>query len=423
MAEIEIKYNRYPSVNGLIEKVKPTIENNERRLELIQGAIVVPIVCDLKQLFSKFEQIHKGEDVLLTDYEKRNLSFHFYEMEKDLIDYYLNIYLTNHWNKLCIKGLMHAIVLYYNDKKIVDKLRRVLSNQLDDFTPIELLAYEYLIEDNGPNLLAEQLRHNKMPVEKAPTYLLLQLSMFTYPYFEDVMKEYFGVYSKFTIDNDFGLEVALSAYNKTRFNKILLPEIILRISKEFVGENTKAYFIKVCKLLIGDPNDYSLWQDHTLSNVEKGALMKARHIIRCWMFEKAIERVFDGAKGDYHAERSKFWKQYAKRLLEYNKDAQINTFFRVYTSESEKFQYLKFLGWNNFYRLYRQSETVVIMRFGVYTIVEFCLVVVCMSTRKYLTNQHVLIILYGLKRLYMTPTILNVQIQKCFTMTYFVVIF
>ena len=266
---------------------------------------------------------------------------------------------------------MHAIVLYYNDKKIVDKLRRVLSNQLDDFTPIELLAYEYLIEDNGPNLLAEQLRHNKMPVEKAPTYLLLQLSMFTYPYFEDVMKEYFGVYSKFTIDNDFGLEVALSAYNKTRFNKILLPEIILRISKEFVGENTKAYFIKVCKLLIGDPNDYSLWQDHTLSNVEKGALMKARHIIRCWMFEKAIERVFDGAKGDYHAERSKFWKQYAKRLLEYNKDAQINTFFRVYTSESEKFQYLKFLGWNNFYRLYRQSETVVIMRFGVYTIVEF----------------------------------------------------
>ena len=73
MAEIEIKYNRYPSVNGLIEKVKPTIENNERRLELIQGAIVVPIVCDLKQLFSKFEQIHKGEDVLLTDYEKRNL--------------------------------------------------------------------------------------------------------------------------------------------------------------------------------------------------------------------------------------------------------------------------------------------------------------------------------------------------------------
>lgn len=371
MAELEIKYNKYPSVSALIDKIKPTIENNVKRLDLIQGAIVVPIVCDLQQLYDKFEQIFKGSDILLTDYEKRNLSFHFYEMEEDLVKYYLDTYLISNWNKLCIKGLMHAIVLYYNDKKIVGKLRNLLSNQLDDFTPVELLAYEYLIDNKGPSLLAEQLRRNKILVEKAPTYLLLQKSMFSYPYFEEVMKEFFRVYSKFTIDDDFGLKVALQAYNKVRFNKILLPKIIIRISKDFVGDNTKAYFIKLCKHLIGEPNDHSLWQDHTLDNSEKSALTQARHIIRCWMFEKAIERVFEGAKGDYHAERSKFWKRYAKRLLEHNKDAPITSFFRVYTSELEKLQYLKFLGWNNFYRLYQQAETVVIMRFGIYTIVEF----------------------------------------------------
>jgi hypothetical protein len=57
--------------------------------------------------------------------------------------------------------------------------------------------------------------------------------------------------------------------------------------------------------------------------------------------------------------------------LEFNPDTPVNNFFRIYTSEPQKVAYLNTLGWNNVNRLDQQSETVVIMRFGDYSIVEY----------------------------------------------------
>ena len=371
MSEIKIKYNTYPSIENMLKNIESIVDNNVHRLDMIQSTITLPIVCDLDEIFKKIELISKGADITLTDFEQGNLSFHFYEMKEDNVNFYLNKYLTNNWNKVCIKGLLHSITQYYHNNHLIEQLRKIVYSHIDDLTPVELLAFEYLHDKNGTKNLAEYLRNNKFPVIKAPTYVLLQSSMFSYCFFEDVMLEYFSKYDKFTTELDFGLETALITYNKRHFNKIIIPKILIRISKQPVSEYCKTYFIKLGKTMIGDPNNKSLWQDNTLKETESNALIKAHHIIRSWILGNAISRVLKGSSNDYYELRSRFWERYASTLLKFNQDALVDTFFRVYTSDQNKINYLRNLGWNNFYQLRTQSETIVLMRFGEYTIAEF----------------------------------------------------
>lgn len=371
---LKIKYNNYPSIGGLIKQLNKTVEDNIKLLRVFQDEITPAPICKIEILLEKLKKNMSGEKVVFSLSEQSSLAYYFCEFEDVYRDYYLNEYLPKHWNKSLVKGLMHSILHYYDIKFVVDSIRNVLNKNLDGLSLLQKDAYQYFATDEGHMKLGEELRRRKVSVVNAPSYVLMQNTMFVYPYFQYVIKAFFGNRSVVNQDLKEELKAALSAYNNSKFNRILLPIIVVAASKNrVITKETKDNCISLCNEFIAPYNEYPRWMDDTLSDSEKSSLRDAHHVIKRWILERAIIYVFNGgADNDYLSARSRFWKDYTGTLLQMNEGQDICKFFKVYSTNRDIRTNLNIKGIGAHSFLYQTTdETVVLMRFGDYSIVEF----------------------------------------------------
>ena len=381
-----IKYSsiRYKSVEAFVrDKLKPIVDAQIQQLQLISGDICnIPSDANLQAVIGRLEEIKATNYGVLSVRDLRILSFHIVALPAPLRDYFLDKYLVKNWKPQILNGLMHSLLLCWNSL-FAERIRKLLQSHENEMSSLQVSAFRYMKFPSGCNMLADYLYNHRISIIDSPPLVLLQDNMFHYSFFEDVMIAYFN---KRTVDMGvlMLLEEALERHNVERFNKILIPIIVLKAYNNKVSEEIRKELIAVAIQLIGNPNDLTYWQDDTLNEEQRRNLLQARHILRTWMIARLIDKVFTKAASTSYPDRARFWKKYAEHLLTQNDDSRpflkvlsTSTLSTILVGEERRF----------YRRLYQGSDnTALLMRFGDYTLVEL-LEGGCMYVYKNMHNQ------------------------------------
>lgn len=367
-----LKYHpiEYKKVGVFVrEELKPIVDMEIKKLHLLGNDLTtIPSCRNLKEIIVKLQGIQSSGIGMLTSYELQTLTFHLIDLPEALREYFLSQYISDNWKQVAIRGLMHSLMHFW-DKSFAEQIRNILITHRKEMLSLQAEAFKYMDSTTSVTKLSTYLYDHEISVLNAPQFVLLQEEMYHYPYFEDVILDYFS-HTKVLLDTVSMAEKALRKHNVARFDKILLPQLIIKANtKESLGEDIKQELIRVSKEHIGEANDVSAWQDDTLNNDQKGKLLKARQIIRTWQIIRVIENVFQRGARDSYPDRARFWRRYARYLLTLNDDTQ--PYLRVMSTYGlsdilnidERKLYYK--------RLYQgQENTAILMRFGEHTIVE-----------------------------------------------------
>lgn len=361
---------KYPTVESLMHKVQPIVDAEIQKLRLIDAMITAPKVCaDLNVILAKLQEIMDGKEYKLTLFELQTISYHCADLSEELLTFFLCKYLFTDWNKFAIKGLMHSILLHWGTP-LVNKIIPVLLEHIDDMSDVQLAAFDYFKTKESPIELGKILQKKNVEISQSPRYVLLQDAMFTYPYFQPVIRAYFGK-TKITLSLIDKMLDTIVKHKRSQLAKLLLPDTVIRAKSAIgIGEDIKTKLIAACISTIGEPDDISKWGGDNLSEEDNVRLQQCRAIIRTWRISRVIELVFTTAGGGEYKDRAPFWKTFAGALIEMNGD---NTqFLRVYTNNS--IPGITPEDWKQFSRKYSgwriSSKTAILMRFGDWTIVE-----------------------------------------------------
>lgn len=361
---------KYPPVESFIHKVQPIVDAEIEKLRLMEAMIDAPKVCaDLNVIIGKLQEIRDGSEYRLALFELQTIAYHCADLSEDLLTFFLSKYLLSDWNKFAIKGLMHTTLLHWGTP-LVEKILPVLLEHIDEMSDVQLAAFDYFDTKESPAELGKFLHKKDVEIVKAPRYVLLQDAMFTYPYFQPVIRAYYGA-TKITIEMIDEMLDTIVKHKHLRLAKMLLPDTVIRAKSTIgIGDDIKKKLIAACISTIGEPNDISKWNGDSLSDEDNVRLQQCRTIIRTWRISKVIETVFTNAGGGEYKDRAPFWKTFAGALIQMNGD---NTqFLRVYTNYS--IPGITPEDWRQFCRKYSgyktSSKTAVLMRFGDWTIVE-----------------------------------------------------
>lgn len=362
----------YGSVESFVQKnLKPIVDAQVKQLQLLSdGLSNVPSVKNLDDIIRKLAKIKESGVGKLSAYELQTLTFHLMSIqEEDLRNYFIRDYLTENWKPIALRGLMHSILLYWN-MPIVTDVRSIVYHYKADMSELQKEAFVFMSSSSADADLATHLYKNGDSILNAPQYVLLNDEMYHYPYFEGVIYAYFQKLWITTKIIALADEV-LTKHNVNRFNRILLPLIIIAAHKQIgFGEADRQSLIRISTQHIGDPNDVAKWQDDTLNNDQKSSLLKARQILRTWQIIRVIDNVFTHGAATSYPERAEFWRKYAAYLLKLNDDTQ--PFLQVLSTYNLA-SVMSFSERRLFHRqLYQgKDNTAVLMRFGEYTIAEF----------------------------------------------------
>ena len=373
MNTLHIPSIKFPDAQAFVESLRPQVEERIRQLRMLhEGIAPMPVGQDILQtILSKLSAVRNGEDVSLSLYEKQCLCFHIAEdICAPLRDFFLSQYIGSHWEKECAKGLLHTLLQYWNMEHIVQPIWRILNDHYQELSQSQREAYRYMDNAGAARKLGTFLLRNRKNVICATDYVLLERSMFLYRYFEDVMESWF--LNRFLSIADLAvLRTAIERHNKLSFNQTLLPSVIIYADKQSgFDDNRKRELISISQQAIGNIDKQVLWQSSTLDEKQRGNLLVARNILRKWMIERVIDTVFTKAGTIAHPDRAAFWRQYAKTLLEMNKDSQ-RTFIRVLSKDPTIRANVPYSDYVDVQKLsHGPSNTALVMRFGAYSIVE-----------------------------------------------------
>ena len=362
----------YGSVESFVQKnLKPIVDAQVKQLQLLSdGLSNVPSVKNLDDIIRKLAKIKESGVGKLSAYELQTLTFHLMSIQEgDLRNYFIRDYLTENWKPIALRGLMHSILQYWN-LPIATDVRSIVYQYKADMSKLQKEAFVFMSSSSADADLATYLYNNHLSVLSAPQYVLLNEEMYNYPYFEGVISTYFQK-RKVTAETIALADEVLKQHNVARFDRILLPQIILAAHKQIgIGEPDRQSLIRISTQHIGDPNDVAKWQDDTLNNDQKSSLLKARQILRTWQIIRVIDNVFTHGAATSYPERAEFWRKYAAYLLKLNDDTQ--PFLQVLSTYNLA-SVMSFSERRLFHRqLYQgKDNTAVLMRFGEYTIAEF----------------------------------------------------
>ena len=319
MSDLHYTPISYPNVLEWAEQMRGNVEDCIRRLQKLHSDILpIPITSNFENILEKLSEIQKGQNITLSQYEKQCLAFHIGNIENNgLRTFFLTEYLTKFWDTSLISGCMYSLLMQWNEP-YANEIRKVLNEHGKELAKHQKESYKYMNEPQSAEKLAAHLILRSAPVTKATDYVLLDHSMFTFAYFEDVMKFYYSR-QLLSIEKIEQLNNALELHNSARFNKILLPIIIIFSDKkgEFKEEQKKK-LMEISEERIGNIDDRIKWQDSTLKNEEKDNLITAHHILQRWQVDRIIDYVFTKSGSSSYPDRAAFWKKYSNTLLEMN---------------------------------------------------------------------------------------------------------
>lgn len=360
----------YPTVESFVHKVQPIVDAEIEKLRLMEAMIDAPKVCaDLNVIIAKLQEIKEGSENILTLFELQTIAYHCADLSEDLLTFFLNKYLLLDWNKLAIKGLMHTTLLHWGTP-LVEKILPVLVEHVDEMSDVQLAAFDYFDTKESPAELGKILHKKGIEIVKAPRYVLLQDAMFTYPYFQPVIRAYYSA-TEITIEMVNEMLDTIVKHKHIKLVKMLLPDTVIRAKSTVgIGEDIKKKLVETCVINIGEPDDVTKWNGDGLTEEDNIRLQQCRTIIRTWRVSKVIDTVFRNTRDGDYPDRADFWHKFAGALVRMNENR--TDFLRVYTNYS--IPGLTPDDWKRFCRKYSgyktSSKTAVLMRFGDWTIVE-----------------------------------------------------
>lgn len=252
--------------------------------------------------------------------ELRLVSYYMVRLrnEQKVFDHALWL-LENNWKDLFVNGLMFFLMNSWNicaDNLLIgvsEILKRHLVNYSGSIKRYLTLKRQIdLLEKAGPVRLATILSAKNIPLEDAPTLLGYKASSLSFPYFSDVIINYFK--RKQEIDYD-EIENIFSRHSLDRTKKLIYAYLVEKA--EYSGDgNFQGAVVRSARRVLGDINVSTTWSPFTGATAEDiWQLNKAKDLIIAWGARKTVDAFFDVCVQD--SRRRKCWLEYVGSIMDY----------------------------------------------------------------------------------------------------------
>jgi hypothetical protein len=252
--------------------------------------------------------------------ELRLVSYYMVRLrnEQKVFDHALWL-LENNWKDLFINGLMFFLMNSWNICAnnlligVSELLKRHLVNYSGSIKRYLTLKRQIdLLEKVGPVRLATILSAKNIPLDDAPTLLGYKASSLSFPYFSDVIINYFK--RKQEIDYD-EMENIFSKHSLDRTKKLIYAYLVEKAEDSGDG-NFQGAVVRSARRILGDINVSTTWSPFTGATAEDiWQLNKAKDLIIAWGARKTVDAFFDVCVQD--SRRRKCWLEYVGSIMDY----------------------------------------------------------------------------------------------------------
>lgn len=302
-------------LRNAIRKLK-TIENrmqdDGKRPEFNQQSI--------EEVIEKIKREANGANEEWVLKELRLVSFYLVRLrnEQKVFDHALWL-LENNWKDLFVNGLMFFLMNSWNicaDNLLIgvsEILKRHLVNYSGSIKRYLTLKRQIdLLEKAGPVRLATILSAKNIPLEDAPTLLGYKASSLSFPYFSDVIINYFKLKQEIDYDE---MENTFSKHSLDRTKKLIYAYLVEKAEDSGDG-NFQGAVVRSARRILGDINVSTTWSPFTGATAEDiWQLNKAKDLIIAWGARKTVDAFFDVCVQD--PRRRKCWLEYVGSIMDY----------------------------------------------------------------------------------------------------------
>lgn len=274
----------------------------------------------IEEVIEKIKREANGANEEWVLKELRLVSFYLVRLrnEQKVFDHALWL-LENNWKDLFVNGLMFFLMNSWNicaDNLLIgvsEILKRHLVNYSGSIKRYLTLKRQIdLLEKAGPVRLATILSAKNIPLEDAPTLLGYKASSLSFPYFSDVIINYFK--RKQEIDYD-EMENIFSKHSLDRTKKLIYAYLVEKAEDSGDG-NFQGAVVRSARRILGDINVSTTWSPFTGATAEDiWQLNKAKDLIIAWGARKTVDAFFDVCVQD--PRRRKCWLEYVGSIMDY----------------------------------------------------------------------------------------------------------
>ena len=295
-----------------LKTIENRMQDDGKRPEFNQQSI--------EEVIEKIKREANGANEEWVLKELRLVSFYLVRLrnEQKVFDHALWL-LENNWKDLFVNGLMFFLMNSWNicaDNLLIgvsEILKRHLVNYSGSIKRYLTLKRQIdLLEKAGPVRLATILSAKNIPLEDAPTLLGYKASSLSFPYFSDVIINYFK--RKQEIDYD-EMENIFSKHSLDRTKKLIYAYLVEKAEDSGDG-NFQGAVVRSARRILGGINVSTTWSPFTGATAEDiWQLNKAKDLIIAWGARKTVDAFFDVCVQD--PRRRKCWLEYVGSIMDY----------------------------------------------------------------------------------------------------------
>ena len=299
-----------------------------RRLKEIENSIVVtsdrPNISQksIDEVVAKMKaDAKRGGGAEWTARELRIASYYLIKFQNSGTEFNHAIKLLEaNWRDMFINGLAFFLINSWNlcSLQIRQAASRLLIDKLRNYNGgirryQQFRNHSDLFEDAGPMRMAALVAHKEMPLNDAPTLLGYKPSLFSHPYFSDVILCYIEAHSK----SDLNFVEKIFDYHALPRTKQLAMAYLVEDAEDSCNTIQQDLVARCARRVMGsDISLASTWAPFTgaTPNEEK-KLKHAHELVTAWYARKSVEAFFEVACQD--SRRRAFWIKYTDYVSDF----------------------------------------------------------------------------------------------------------
>lgn len=274
----------------------------------------------IEEVIEKVKRCSEGGAEDWSTKELRLISYYMVRLrnEQKTFDYALTL-LESNWKDLYINGLMFFLMNSWNicsDNLLIgvsELIKRHLVNYTGSIKRYLILKKQTdLLEKAGPTRLASLLSAKSIPLENATSILGYKLSSLSFPYFSDVIINYFKRKQEINYDE---MEEMFKRHSLDRTKKLMYAYLVEKAEDSCDG-NFQGAVVRSARRVLGDINLSTTWSPFTGATSEDIWLLnKAKDLVIAWGARKTVDAFFDVCVQD--PRRRKCWLEYVGSIMDY----------------------------------------------------------------------------------------------------------
>lgn len=298
-------------VTRKLKSIEEEMQSNSLRPNFNQKSIN-EIIEKVKEDAAGFKQSWSIKELrIMTYYMMR------FQNNQSLFDYALNLLETN-WKDLYINGLMFFLMTSWNTcpndmrKSVSEMLKHHLNGYGGSIKRYQIIKKQTdLLDSAGPVRLASLTQARGMALEEAPTLLGYKQTSISFPYFSDMIINYFRK-KKIEFEE---LEHILKKHILDRTRKLIYAHLVEQAENSCDG-NLQGAVARSARRILGDINLSITWAPFNGATVEEERqLCRAKDLIVAWGARKTVDAFFDICVQD--SRRRKYWLEYIGNIMDY----------------------------------------------------------------------------------------------------------